>query len=451
MGAGLGGLVAACGGATTTTTAATTATTAGQTTTAGATTTVSASPTAGREIKLGFVTPQTGGLAAFAIPDAYCVERWNEFAAVGLVCGDGQKHPISITVSDSQSDTNRASQVAGDLINNQRVDILMAASTPETVNPVADQAEALQTPCISSDCPMESYYFGRGGTAAKPFKCTYHLFWGLTELMAVSFDLWSQLPTNKVVGCLWPNDSDGNAFRPAYTPVMKQKGYAVVDGGPFQDGTEDFTSMITQFKKAGCDIISGVVIVPDWTNFWKQAKQQGLNPKIVDAIKPTLFPSAMEALGVIAYGLAGPCWFHPTYPFKSSLTGETCLEMCLDFEKKKSMQWQQPIMHYVLGEWAVDVLKRVKNVDDKNEIIQAIASTNVADSVAGPFDFTAPVKTGTAHGVLNVVRTQLYGGQWLKGTVQHPLDTKIYPFDLVIVSNVAAPTLTVQAKLAPLS
>lgn len=58
MGSGLGGLVAACG-ATTTTTAATTATTAGPATTAGATTTVSAGPTAGRKIKLGFVTPQT--------------------------------------------------------------------------------------------------------------------------------------------------------------------------------------------------------------------------------------------------------------------------------------------------------------------------------------------------------------------------------------------------------
>lgn len=449
MGAGLGGLLAACGEG-----AETTTTTAGQpttTTAAATTTTVTTGVEAGREIKVGFVSPTTGGLAAFGIPDAYCVERWKESVADGLVCGDGRNHPINLIVRDSQSDTNRAAQVAGDLITNDQVDIIMACSTPETVNPVADQAEALGAPCITVDAPMEPYYFGRGATPEKPFKWTYHLFWGVTELMAVSFDLFSLLPTNKIVGCLWPNDSDGNAFRPAYTPVMQEKGYTVVDGGPFQVGTEDFTEIISKFKKAGCEIVSGVVIPPDWTNFWKQCKQQGFNPKIVDAIKPTLFPSSMEALGEIGYGLAGPCWFHPTYPFKSSLTGETCLEICLDFEKKNDMQWQQPLMHYVSFEWAVDVLKRVKNIDDKEEVIKAVAATSMADSVAGPFDFTAPVAPGTAHAVPNVVGTQLYGGQWVKGTTQNPWSIKVWPFDLKIVSNVAAPTLTVQQPLQPLS
>src|SRR5665647_2196947 len=61
MGAGLGGLIAACGKTeettTTTTGAATTTTGAPQstTTTAGVTTTVAAGPKAGRELKIGFV------------------------------------------------------------------------------------------------------------------------------------------------------------------------------------------------------------------------------------------------------------------------------------------------------------------------------------------------------------------------------------------------------------
>lgn len=74
---GLGGLLAACGGTTTTTIAAPTTTTGAPTTTTGApttttapqsTTTVSAVET-GREIKLGFVTPLTGPLASFGVPD----------------------------------------------------------------------------------------------------------------------------------------------------------------------------------------------------------------------------------------------------------------------------------------------------------------------------------------------------------------------------------------------
>ncbi len=93
----------------------------------------------GREIKIGFVTPLTGPLASFGIPDQYCVERAQEAIGDGVVCGDGVKHPVTIITMDSQSDSNRAAQVTGDLINNDKVDLVTAASTPDTVAPVADQ------------------------------------------------------------------------------------------------------------------------------------------------------------------------------------------------------------------------------------------------------------------------------------------------------------------------
>ena len=98
-GAGLGGLLAACGEETTATTAGAT-TTAGAATTApaGATTTVSAGAGAGREIKVGFVDSITGPIAAFGIPGNWCVERWREAVADGLVCGDGKNHPVTISL-----------------------------------------------------------------------------------------------------------------------------------------------------------------------------------------------------------------------------------------------------------------------------------------------------------------------------------------------------------------
>ena len=77
IGAGLGGLIAACGEAETTTTSATggsatTATTSGVTTTAGETTTsASAGTETGREIKVGIPSPYTGPYALFGIADKY--------------------------------------------------------------------------------------------------------------------------------------------------------------------------------------------------------------------------------------------------------------------------------------------------------------------------------------------------------------------------------------------
>ena len=50
----------------------------------------------GRELKIGFVTPLTGPLALFGVPDQYCVERAQEAIGDGIVCGDGKKHPVTI-------------------------------------------------------------------------------------------------------------------------------------------------------------------------------------------------------------------------------------------------------------------------------------------------------------------------------------------------------------------
>ncbi|MBC7294472.1 MAG: ABC transporter substrate-binding protein, partial [Thermoleophilia bacterium] len=111
LGTGLGGLLAACGAKeeSTTTSAAATSTTAAQTTTTGT--------PEGRVIKIGYVSPRTGALALFGKPDQYCVDRWNEAVKDGLVCGDGKRHKIEIIVRDSQSNSDRASQVAAELIN----------------------------------------------------------------------------------------------------------------------------------------------------------------------------------------------------------------------------------------------------------------------------------------------------------------------------------------------
>jgi branched-chain amino acid transport system substrate-binding protein len=444
MGAGLGGLAAACGGetATTTTTAAalSTTTTAAATTTTAAPTTTSAGPAAGREIKLGFVAPLTGALASFGTADRYSVERWKEFVGDGLVCGDGKKHPIKFTIQDSQSDTNRAAQVAGDLILNEKIDIMMVASTPETVNPVADQCEANAIPCFSNDAPWQAFFFGRGGDPAVGFKWTYHHFWGVEDLINVYTGVWKRLATNKIVGAMWPNDSDGAAFsdpKTGFPSVIPGLGYTIIDPGRYQNGTEDFTAQISQFKKAGCEIVTGVPIPPDFTNFWKQCMQQGFKPKIATIAKAVDLPQGVEALGDAGNNFTIETQWTPRMQFKSSLTGETCQQIADEFEKRNNQQWAQYLLHYAVFEVVADSLKRCANVDDKEAIIGAI-STAKLDTLAGPIDFTTEPKMGTPHPVKNVCRSPLVGGQWVAGSK--------YKYELVVVDNTNNSTIKVEAE-----
>jgi branched-chain amino acid transport system substrate-binding protein len=448
VGAGLGGLVAACGGTeetTTTSAAGSTTTTQASTTTV----TTSGGAATGREIKIGFVTPLTGGLASFGVPDKYCVERALEAIGDGVVLGNGKKHPITIITRDSQSDSNRAAQVAGDLINNDKIDILVAASTPDTVAPVADQGESNGVPTITNDCPWQSYIGTRSsGDLTAVYKWTYHTFWGLEDVQANFIDMWNQVSNNKKVAAMFPNDADGNAWLPGWEPVWEPAGLTPVIPSQFQNGTEDFTAQLTEFKKAGCEIGVGVFIPPDFTNFWKQASQQGWKPKLATYAKALLFPQSIEALGVIGAGLTTEVWWTPKHPFKSSLTGETTQQFADEFTKRTKLQWTQPLLHFIIFEMAVDALKRATDVDDKEAILAAVKTTKL-DTIGGPIDFTAPVepvgppwKTGPRHIVENVYKTPLVGGQWRKGTT--------YPFELTIVSNAAASIIPVQDKVQSL-
>ena len=441
MGAGLGGLVAACGSSATTTTGATTATTIGPATTAGASTTVTAAAKTGREIKLGFVMPHTGGLASFGIPDTYCVTRWTEAIGDGMVLGDGQKHPISITVSDSQSDSNRAAQVAGDLINNTNIDVMMVASTADTVVPVADQCEAAGVPCWATDVPWESFFYGRKGDPKVGFKWTYDAFVGFGDVVGMWLDVFPKLPTNKVIGWLSENNVDGNTAAQTIPPVLEKAGYKVINAGLYQGGTEDFSSIISAFKKAGTQIVAGPIPQPgDFATFWKQAIQQSLIPIIAEISAALLFPESVVALGNIGYGLCTDAWWAPSFPFKSSLTGETCQEVADDYEKRTNQEWTQPLMHYILFELVADALKRAQDVESKESIIEAVKTTKL-DTLGGPVDLTSADPNRLP--VPNVYATPDAAGQWVKGTK--------WPYDIAIIGNARASMVPLTGTLQPLS
>ena len=132
-------------------------------------------------IKVGFVTPATGPLAPFGETDGWAVDKVQQLLAKGLETSSGT-YDVEILVRDGQSDPNRAAEVAGDLILNDGVHLIVPASTTDTVSPVADQAELNECPCISTGAPWQAIIFPRGG-ADKPFKWTYHFFWGLDEAL----------------------------------------------------------------------------------------------------------------------------------------------------------------------------------------------------------------------------------------------------------------------------
>ncbi|MEO1988105.1 MAG: ABC transporter substrate-binding protein [Martelella sp.] len=391
--------------------------------------------TAGK-IRMGYITPETGPLGLFGETDGYTVQKIREALGGKLQSANGDVYEIEILERDSQSNPNKAAEIAGDLILNDEVHLLVPASTTDTILPAMEQAELYETPSISAGAPWQAVIMPRGGGE---FDWTYHFFWGLDEALNTFVGLWNGLVTNRKVGMLFPQNIDGETWgNEEYgLPVpTRAAGYDVTIPGYFQPRTNDFSAQIATFKQAGCDIIGGITYPDDLKTFVTQCNQQGFKPKAVTVAAALLFPGSVEAMGPLGNGMTTEVWWTPAFPFKSSITGQTSREIADQWESEQNRQWTQPLgySHSVL-EVAIDVLKRSADPLDREANREALASTDL-ETVVGHINFS-----GQPH--KNVCTTPIFGGQWVKG--------EKWPYDLKIVDNSVNQLFEPQQKIVALN
>jgi branched-chain amino acid transport system substrate-binding protein len=393
-------------------------------------------------LRVGFISPRTGALAGFGEGDGYILDTARKTLDKGITIG-GKTYAVTVIDQDTQSDPARAAQLAKDLINNQGIDMMLVTSTPEVVTPVADACEAAGMPCLSTIVPWEAFYFGRGAKPGQPspFKWTYMFSFGTAEFANTYISMWSKsgITTNKKVGVLYPNDADGNAVRENLAPILAKAGFTIVDPGPYEDGSTDYSSQIATFKREQCEIFNTFPIPPDFAAFWRQAAQQGYTRmvKIAQIAKTGLFPSDVEALGELGYNLAGGAYWTPTWPYKSALTGISGQELGDGYTAATGKQWQQQLgASMALLDGGFETLKAASDPKDKAAVGKALASLKCTTMV-GKLDFTSgPVP--------NVSVTPDVGCQWVKA----PAGSK-FKFDFVVVDNTTDPNVPVAAKLLP--
>ncbi len=389
-------------------------------------------------IKIGWVGPRSGPLGIFGEADAWLTDALKGNFADGVEIG-GKKYGIEVILVDTQSDPVRASQETKDLINGQNPDLVIASSTPETTNPVADTCEAAGTPCITSIAPWEAFFFGRGGKPGqKSFNWTYHFSFGAGDFAPLYTDGWNKIETNRKVGMLVPNDADGNAIRAGLFPALEAQGFEIFDPGPYENMSADFSNQITYFKQQGVDIINAFPFPPDFPVFWRQAAQLGLaqQVKIMQMAKAGLFAAEMEGLGQLGYGLCTGAYWHKDFPTTSPATGLSSAGLADGFEAALGKQWtQQAGGNAALLDVALAALSASGNPKDKTSVAGAL-DTLVADTAVGRIDF--------ANGPMPGIATSpLVNCQWVKAS-EGP-----YEFALNINANALAPNVPINADLKP--
>jgi branched-chain amino acid transport system substrate-binding protein len=413
----------------------------------GASSSSTATGSASKEIKIGWIHPLSGELAGFGYPDAWVQKTalaTSQFKN-GIKIG-GTTYQVTVKSYDTQSNQSDTGTIAKQAIQQDGVDLLFASSTPETVNGVALQAEALGCPLICSNIPWESWYINLGGNPQKPTlkpKNTIMYFLGAEHLAQAFIPMWNRIGekygNDHKVAAAFPNDSDGNAFRAVFPPILKGAGYTIDMSTAYPDGLTNYTSMITQFKNNGDQFFTNVPITPDFTTMWTQALQQGFKPKLATVAKVLLFPTDAYAMGSKAYNIATDAWWVPELPWTSSLTGQTCSEFGTAYTAAGLGQPNANISNYTLFEIAYAALKLVDNPHDKAELAAALFKVNLPQAVAGPLDYTSTnVKTNPAPGV---AITPPVGIQWQKGTT--------YKLEAKVVDNTLQPDAKITGDLLP--
>jgi branched-chain amino acid transport system substrate-binding protein len=182
------------------------------------------------------------------------------------------------------------------------------------------------------------------------------------------------------------------------------------------------------------EIVTGVMIPPDFTTFWTQAAQQNFHPKVMQAAKATEFPQAIAGLGERADGLSVEVWWSPHHPFSSSFTGQSSKELAEAYTAATGNPWTMPLgFKHSLFEVALDALSRSEDPTDGDATAQAIRETKL-DTVVGNIDFSnGPVP--------NIAKTPLVGGQW-RMTSDGPV--------LDIVENAGHPDIPLTGEMRPI-
>lgn len=122
-------------------------------------------------IKVGIVIPQTGVLTAFGAGTEemtqYALDQINEAGGLEV---DGTVKKLKLFVGDSQSEPEKARQVAQQMISGQNVDVMLTSHTADTTVPVSEACEIVAGVMLTSD--FGTFYRKLKASGYMPEVCT---------------------------------------------------------------------------------------------------------------------------------------------------------------------------------------------------------------------------------------------------------------------------------------
>ena len=234
----------------------------------------SAALAAEEPIKIGFLAPLTGDVAAWGAPGLYGCEIWAEWVnAAGGVTLDGKQHPIEFVSFDNEYSAAKARTGAQKLIEDDGVKFIMMLGG-DTMPPVVDisnRTGMLVSTLLPSDLTPET-----------PFliaPAEVHPIYNVTGVAWLA----EQRPELKRAVICAQDDALGRPSVATYLAAFEAAGIEVVDEPLFFDiSTTDFAPVMTRLMASDPDIICLDTAYTDYVHpLCEQAFQQGFEGQII--------------------------------------------------------------------------------------------------------------------------------------------------------------------------
>ena len=346
-----------------------------------------------KPIKLGYVSPQTGPLAAFAEADNFVLGQFREAMKGGLKIGNATR-PIEVSVKDSQSnpEPRRRGRQGADRARQGGPDAgrLDARDHQSRVHPVRDRGGGvrLDQGAVAAVVHRPAGQSRRRPASLETLQLRLPLLLGpggrdrrLHQHVGPA-----RRPTRSVGGAVPQRRRRQRLGRQevGFPPVLDKQGYKLVDPGRYQNLTDNFSAQITAFKNAQCRDrhrrgaaarLHHVLEAGDCS----RASSRRRPP----SARPSCSRWRWRRSARTATTSPPRCGGRRAIPSSRRSTADSAKQLADAYEAATKKQWTQPIgFIHSLFEVATDVLKRTAEVGNAKARVEAIAATNL-DTVVG--------------------------------------------------------------------
>lgn len=332
------------------------------------------------DIVIGASLPLSGPLAGFG-----SFQQWGYNHAVaevnkagGITIG-GKMEMVKLIIRDDQTNPNMTASNTQTLISRDHVVAMLGSCTPALVNAGALMAERAKIPIVTGCDPLQVF------TSVRKWKYAWDLFFSVPELTVAPFKMLAAagVETNKKIAIWHDNGPDGQANGNKLWPAFAKKfGYTVVQNAEFPTDNTQFTSIISEAKSKGADIVLVDAVTPPAIAIRKQMASEGYKPKVLDIEKGAEPVQFAQALGKLSDGVLVGGYWDPTFPFPGAT------ELAKDFESETHLTSSQHIADsYAAAQILLDAIAAAGSTD-ADKINEAIGKTNKT-YVVGPVKFAA--------------------------------------------------------------